>query len=622
MTTLRSAASVKGRYLRVRVKVLVLAGLAGVCADTARAQETNCGDCWAGVTQWHGTWSLTLVGSGINNSSQGTFDISNSVNSVVTGTGSVSGSVAGCCSCSGSGALDPSSSVQIAIDTTNCTYSLYLNDRIQYAATFPPPIGTINTIETCSGNTVVPAGVIPEAVLPYFPLPAYGESLVVSTSFPAPLPGVGCYQGGGATLTISWDIEPVVPSGPPSFTHIPTGGSLGCNPAETDIPDISSVLGDADATAPSGQVSVSADVVDVTNDCTVTRSFTLTATDECTEQEATAFVVYSWTEDTEPPLVGSVPVGGDIGCNPANPPTDAGVKALLTVTDNCGVANTSVSHTDMTNGCTVTRTFTITASDDCGNVSPPTQAVFTWTMDTTLPVITGVPAGADLGCNPNFPPTDASVKALVGATDNCGIATKNVSHVDSQNGCTVTRTFTITAADNCGNVSQASVVVYTWTSDPTPPTFIQLPPGGYLGTNPPCVPDDGAVAAQSEASDNCGVASVTAAHVDSGNSNLFLRTFTVTATDFCGNSGTAQVVYTWSGIAGTTLSAPILGIQDLGGSVLLYWPTDADCFCLVSRTGLAPGIWSMVTNAPVAAGNQFRVTNSAVGPPRLYRLAK
>jgi len=585
------------------------------CPVLTQAQ-TDCGACWGGVTQWHGTWNLTLIGAGLNDSSQGTFDISNGVYSV-TGSGSVSGSFSTFCTMSGSGSLDPSSSVSILVNTTNCTYSWILNDRLRYVETTPN--GSINSIETCSGNTVAPAGLIPESVLPYFPLPAYGEPLVESGSFSAPVPGVGCYGFQGGTLTISWNIEPVVPSGPPKFTHIPVGGSLGCNP--TDTPDVGSVLDDTDATAPSGQVSISAESVVVTNGCGVTSSFTLTARDNCTEQEAHALVVYSWTQDTEPPIISGVPVGGNLGCNPANQPTDANVKAALAVTDDCSVAAANVTHADTTNGCTITRTFTITATDDCGNVSPASTAVFTWTMDTTPPVIIGVPGGS-LGCNHKNAPTDASVKAQAQANDNCGVATMNVSHTDNLNGCTMTRTFTITATDNCGNVSPASTVIFTWTADTTSPAFTQLPPGGYLGTNPPCVPDDGAVQALAQVSDNCGVASVTATHVDSGTTNLYSRTFAITASDDCGNAATANVTYTWSGTAGTITSSPVLGILDSGSNVLLYWPTNANCFYLISRTNLASGFWTAVTNLPTVQGNHFMLTNNAPAPSRFYRLAR
>ncbi len=601
-----------------RPPLTFLLGIGIIACPLFVQAQASCGECWAGVTQWHGTWNLTLTGSGLNDSSSGSFDISNGTQTV-TGNGSVSGSFSGFCSMSGSGALDPSSSVQILIDTTNCTYSLILNDRLTYTDTTLG--GSMSSIEDCSGNAVTPAGLIPEGALPYFPLPEYGEPLVESSgTFSTPLAGVGCYGFGAATLTISWNIEPVVETGPPEFTQLPASGPLGCNP--TSIPDVNDVLDDTDADAPSGQVSITALKADVTNDCSITRSFTLTATDDCTGEQATALIVYSWTEDTTPPVVAGVPAGGSLGCNPTNKPTDGSVMGALTVIDSCGMVTTNVTHVDVTNSCTVTRTFTITAADECGNVSPTNTVVFSWTTDTTAPSVTGVPPGGVLGCNPANPPTDASVGAQVQGNDNCGIGSKNISHSDSVNGCTLTRTFTITVTDNCGNVSPPSTVVYTWTVDTTAPTFTQLPPGGYLGTNPPCVPDDGSIAALSQASDNCGVASLTVTHVDSGDTNLFTRAFTITATDFCGNPGVATVTYTWSGTASATPSEPVLNISNLGSNMFLSWPTDANCFYLITSSNLRSGLWTLVTNSPGVQSNRFVVTNGVRNGSGFYRLTK
>jgi hypothetical protein len=54
---------------------------------------------------------------------------------------------------------------------------------------------------------------------------------------------------------------------------------------------------------------------------------------------------------------------------------------------------------DVRDGCIVTRTFTITATDKCGNTSTATE-VYTWNEDTEPPVVNNVPDKYDLGCNP------------------------------------------------------------------------------------------------------------------------------------------------------------------------------------------------------------------------------
>jgi len=145
--------------------------------------------------------------------------------------------------------------------------------------------------------------------------------------------------------------------------------------------------------------------------------------------------------------------------------------------DNCSVLKTNVSHTDVFSACGVTRTFAISATDGCGNTSPVQTVIYTWQVDTNAPTIVSLPKGTNFGCNPSAAllPTDASVRALVVAADNCSVQSTNVSHVDTTNGCTVTRTFTINATDGCGNTSTNQTVAYSWIVDTTAPT-VMCPP--------------------------------------------------------------------------------------------------------------------------------------------------
>src|SRR5204862_1769942 len=81
--------------------------------------------------------------------------------------------------------------------------------------------------------------------------------------------------------------------------------------------------------------------------------------------------------------------------------------------------------------------------------------------DLTVPVV------SNLGCNPT-PPTDNDVAALVRATDTCSAVTTNVTHVDTTNGCIITRIYTVTATDACTNTVSGKVT-NTWTFDHTAP---------------------------------------------------------------------------------------------------------------------------------------------------------
>ena len=260
------------------------------------------------------------------------------------------------------------------------------------------------------------------------------------------------------TAVYTWTVDTTAPS-----LTVPAGSDLGCNPVTGNLPTDASVKAAASATDNSGSATITVSHVDSTSGVTTTRTFTVTATDACGNASAPKTVVYTWKADTTIPTL-TVPTGSDLGCNPAALPTSASVQTASMATDNSGLATITVTYLDSTSGVTTTRTFTVTATDACGNASAAKTVVYTWKSDTTKPVITVVPTGGSLGCNPASVslPTDAAVKSGVTATDNSGAVTVNVSHVDSTNGNIVTRTFTITATDACGNVSAASSVVYTW----------------------------------------------------------------------------------------------------------------------------------------------------------------
>src|SRR5206468_1505715 len=166
-------------------------------------------------------------------------------------------------------------------------------------------------------------------------------------------------------------------------------------------------------------------------------------------------------------------------------------------TDACSAPTISVTHGDATSGCVTTRTFTITAADACSTSVSARNSVYTWTTDTTAPAVTASPSGSNLGCNPAAAslPSDASVKALVTATDRCSAATISVTHSDGASGCVTTRTFTITASDACGNSVSAPNAVYTWTTDTTAPAVTASPGGSNLGCNPAAasLPSDASV---------------------------------------------------------------------------------------------------------------------------------
>ena len=339
--------------------------------------------------------------------------------------------------------------------------------------------------------------------------------------------------------TISWTTDTNVPV----ILAAPTNSNLGCNPAT--LPTEASVKAQVVATDNCTLQSTNVSHVDSGSPCAMTRTFSISVTDGCGNTAART-VVYTWTVDTNAPVITSAPTSSNLGCNPAVLPTDASVKALVMATDNCTLQSTNVSHVDGGSPCAMTRTFNISVIDGCSNAAART-VVYTWTVDTNAPVITSAPTSSNLGCNPAVLPTDASVKALVVATDNCTLLSTNVSHLDTGSPCAMTRTFTITATDGCGNVSASRTVTYTWTVDTNAPVITSAPTNSNLGCNPANLPTDVSVKALVAATDNCTLQSTNVSHLDTTNGCVVTRTFTITAMDACGNVSTPKsVVYTWT----------------------------------------------------------------------------
>jgi hypothetical protein len=372
--------------------------------------QTNCSACWSNLAiHWHGTYNLTVTGSGsdptcggayqVNNSSQGTIDVTNNLGTVslgsVQGSGTISDTVT-CqgttCTASGSGPLLPTGAsggdniVEILLNLTNCTYTVLINDVINITETLAPcgnlPSCTVPAMSFASGQAA--DGIF--GTPPYSPLPAFGEPLVASLTYSAS-PVTSCLGlAEPCSIKISWNIQASFDSPvPPVFTQLPPGGPLGCNP--TNLPSDADVLSMVQVNAASGNYSATAAHVDGGSLCLSNRAFTITATDECMDTHATALVAYTWTADTSPPFFTQLPAGGSLGANPPSLPTDGSILAQVGVGDDCTVLSTNVTHVDSGNSVLSNRTFTVTATDLCTNQAT-TNIVFTWTSGTGLQALT------------------------------------------------------------------------------------------------------------------------------------------------------------------------------------------------------------------------------------------
>jgi hypothetical protein len=335
---------------------------------------------------------------------------------------------------------------------------------------------------------------------------------------------------------------------PPQIS-VPPGQYLSCNP--TNLPSDASIASNVTAVVSCGTPNISVTHSDTNTSCSYTRTYLITVTDTYGNL-ATNNIVYSWISNSTPLAITGTPTNSDLGCNPATLPTAYSVTNGMSASNACGSAPLSVTNVLTTNACLVTDTFTISAVDACGNTGSST-VVYTWTANPATLVISGTPAGGYLGCNPANLPTDASVIIGVSASNACGSAPLSVTNVLTTSGCTVTDSFTISAVDACGNIGSATVV-YTWTANPTPLAITGAPAGGYLGCNPANLPTDASVISGVSASNTCGSVPLSVTNVLTTNGCLITNTFTISAVDACGNTGSSTMVYSWT----TNTTPPII----------------------------------------------------------------
>jgi hypothetical protein len=290
---------------------------------------------------------------------------------------------------------------------------------------------------------------------------------------------------------------------------------------------------------------VDCQVDDRRDGCIVTRTITVTATDKCGNQSR-ATAVYTWNEDTEAPKI-ELPPGGDLGCNPEDPPDCADVI----VRDNCPHDPPTVDCQvdDRRDGCIVTRTITVTATDKCGNQSRAT-AVYTWQEDEEPPVINNLPRGGKLPCNTRPSREYLIERYNIHAKDNCDRDPQlrcEPGEVEQVEDCQFRQTFTFWAEDKCGNRTQDYFVTFFWKEDTEPPVLHNLPEGGDLGCNPSELPTCETIGGGVTATDNCDPnPRVICSSNDLRIGCLHIRSFNFVAADECGNVATAKVFYYWT----------------------------------------------------------------------------
>jgi hypothetical protein len=332
------------------------------------------------------------------------------------------------------------------------------------------------------------------------------------------------------SITYTWTVDTEVPV----INTLAVSGDLGCNPTV-----VAPIFTGSDNCEGAITPLVSTDGA-TNNGCLYSQTWTATYTDACGNEATPVSITYTWTEDTEAPVLSTTSVSGDLGCNPTV------IAPIFTGTDNCEGTITPLVSTDgaTNNGCLYSQTWTATYTDACDNAAIPVSITYTWTEDTEVPVINTLAVSGDLGCNPTV------VAPVFTGSDNCEGAITPLVSTDgaTNNGCLYSQTWTANYTDSCGNAATPVSITYTWTVDTEAPVFLACPVLQIdLGNNPSSLPDSNmAITDAGSVTDNCNLASLNATGSSISGGNIKTQIWTVTATDDCGNTSTCEVSYNWT----------------------------------------------------------------------------
>ena len=338
---------------------------------------------------------------------------------------------------------------------------------------------------------------------------------------------------------------------PPVFTLVPADGTLACDGDPAPYMD-----GEAEAEDACGSVEITAsDELLIEDGCSGTGVWqrTLTATDDC--GNTAEHIQLFQREDTEAPVVTSHPEDLTVECG--LPPFD---PSTVTATDDCDDAPV-ISHVDDTVAQSCPYTFTverhILATDCAGNVGEAIQVIEV--QDVTPPTLISMGILVTLPCTDWTCDIDALVDAgFISATDDCGEVDLTVDCFAMSGGCVEpngTYTLQYTATDACGNTANAQQIL-TLVDEEAPVVAIECPTDVTLELDADCGHTLGDPAADApwgeptgSATDNCDAMPELAFSFEDapatqscgeGGDVLVERTHTLTATDGCGNVGTAS----------------------------------------------------------------------------------
>ena len=349
--------------------------------------------------------------------------------------------------------------------------------------------------------------------------------------------GHGCEATATSTVSVKTPAKPTIRS-------LAAGGDLGCNPSARVLTvDSFDVEDECDATA-----VVTLDKGDtVKNECLRQLTWTATYTNVCGLAAEAVSVTYTWTEDTEKPVIAVVASSNPNGaCNPTiTAPT-------FKVNDNCAgeiaLTGENITTTGPTGtGCQKSQTWKANYTDPCGNKAEEVSVTYTWTEDTGKPVIAVVASSNPNGaCNPTI--TAPTFKVNDNCAGEIALAGENITTTGpTGTGCQKSQTWKANYTDPCGNKAEEVSVTYTWTVDTEKPVIAVVASSNSNGACNPTI-----TAPTFKVNDNCaGEIALTGENITTtgptGTGCQKSQTWKANYTDPCGNAADeVSVTYTWT----------------------------------------------------------------------------
>jgi gliding motility-associated-like protein/uncharacterized repeat protein (TIGR01451 family) len=414
-----------------------------------------------------------------------------------------------------------------------------------------PVITDVTSSETCEGGTLTfTATSIPGATYTWTGVPNSATGNVLTIADAAGTYNVSVTATVDGCTSAAKEASYTVNENPTVTLDVPTEDI--CPDAGTIEVTAKAAGGDGDynyiwTNADEDLADDSKATVSITETCATKPSISVQVIDGNTCQSTVVTKTIS-VNDTVLPVL-TVPTDNlELPCNPKSEelPSVASVIAASSATDNCGTPTITAVAGAVIGNCEKSQTFTVTATDVCGNKDVET-VTYTWTKTKTLEITTEAEDDKNWYCQPAAPAAPTFT-----VTDECATGTPVVTlttlyETPQQTGCVYTQTWTANYKGICEDAEPVSIT-YIWTIADKPLITVSETFDGELPCNPtrPTVEDAKTFfKVIDNCSDEAAEATITAGELEKTGCS-FSQTFTASYKGICEYADEKSITYEWT----------------------------------------------------------------------------